>query len=106
MIKPSTALPWVVNTQTWKSKTSDHQWSACGIEQDESVYGVMASAVCYAQTTGQLSPKDAVYIVQAVNSHAALVEALQDIVARNEIQSWFNLDKARAALKLAGANDE
>lgn len=30
-----------------------------------------------------------------------LLEALQDIVARNEIQNWFNLDKARAAIAKA-----
>ena len=41
-----------------------------------------------------------------LTERAALVDALQDIVARNEIQHWFNLDKARAALKLAGANDD
>lgn len=33
-----------------------------------------------------------------------LLEALEDIVARNEIQHWFNLDKARAAI--AKARDE
>ena len=37
-----------------------------------------------------------------LTERTALVEALQDIVARNEIQGWFNLDMARAALKLAG----
>lgn len=30
-----------------------------------------------------------------------LLEALEDIVARNEIQHWFNLDKARAAIAKA-----
>lgn len=30
-----------------------------------------------------------------------LLEALEDIIKRNEIQSWFNLDKARAAVAKA-----
>ena len=33
----------------------------------------------------------------------ALLAALEDIVSRNEIQSWFNLDKARAAIALTRA---
>jgi hypothetical protein len=30
-----------------------------------------------------------------------MLAALEDIAARNEIQHWFNLDKARAAIKQA-----
>jgi hypothetical protein len=34
-------------------------------------------------------------------SNAQMLEALKDIVKRNEIQHWFNLDLARAAIAKA-----
>ncbi len=40
-------------------------------------------------------------IARLIAAAPDLLEALLDVVARNEIQNWFNLDKARAAIKKA-----
>lgn len=105
ILKPSTALPWVVNTQTWKSRISDHTWSACGIEQDEAVHGEMASAICYAQSTGQLLPKDAAYIVQACNAFPALVEIAKEVLESHAGNEDLRAH-ARAALAQAGVEHD
>jgi hypothetical protein len=44
---------------------------------------------------------EALALLRLLAAAPAMLEALEEIVQRNEIQHWFNLDQARAALRLA-----
>jgi hypothetical protein len=46
-------------------------------------------------------PKDRLANARLIAAAPEMLEALKDIVKRNEIQHWFNLDLARAAIAKA-----
>lgn len=64
----------------------------------------------FGKRTPEINRANAELIVRAVNAHDALVEALEDLLSDCDRQMQnpshhrpFSYDKARAALKLAGA---
>lgn len=101
----ATPGPWLLITRTWTSKTDGHSWSACGIEQDEAVYGLDTETISYANVTGQIGPKDAAAMVALRNAAPALIttarsyEALLAAVGRVcEAQGVNQEDTALAKL--------
>lgn len=76
--------PWTTTKSTWKSKADpNYTWSASGIEQDEDVFGNMASAIAYAQSTGQIRNEDAQFIAAARNALPGLLDELEALRAEN-----------------------
>jgi hypothetical protein len=87
LMAAATAGPWETNKQTWKSRADpSYRWSAYGIEQATDPANpddIMRSAICYAQSEGQLSKADAELIVAAVN---ALPRLLLEIRAMRSVE--------------------
>jgi len=60
----------------------------------------MQQSVAYAVRRSVLADAERI-IVRQEETIAELLAALEEIVSRNEIQQWFNLDQARAAIAKA-----
>ena len=85
LLKDATPGPWVATPKTWKSKTNNYTWTACGIEsRDPELVEIGGGAIAYAADTGQIAPANAALICAAVNALPALLRvarALQDLDA-------------------------
>lgn len=84
-------------------KHSEGPWTAEGPDEfgDYNIHEPGIRAVVAAVISNLRDPAEIEANARLVAAGPELLAALEEIIARNEIQHWFNLDQARAAVAKA-----